>query len=85
MAGWGPAHLSRASHQLPASHLCILHPRAQVLPANALAMLSSIAYMAGQMLGVRMINGLILAILGYMENVLEMRAAYSKLYSPEKK
>lgn len=37
------------------------------------------------MSGVRMINGLILAILGYRQSELGMRAAYSKLRSPEEK
>lgn len=32
-----------------------------------------------------MINGLILAILGYRQSELGMRAAYSKLRSPEEK
>ena len=40
--------------------------------------------MAGEVLCVRMVNGLILAILGHRESELGMRAAYSKLYSPKK-
>lgn len=58
-------------------------PRALLLPANALAIPSSTHYMAGDMLGVRMINAFSLAILGYRESELEMRAVYSKLYSPD--
>jgi len=60
-------------------------PRALVLPADALAMPSDTGYKAGQKLGLRVKNGLILALLGFRESELGMRAAYSKLYSPEKK
>lgn len=49
----------------------------------AVAIPSSTSYMAGQMLSIRMINGLILAVLGYKDSRLGIRTTYSKLYRPE--
>lgn len=72
-------------HQPSASHFCVLHPTS-CNTANTLAMSSFTGYMAGPIVGIRMTNELILAILKYRDSEIGMSAAYiCKLYSPGKK